>query len=304
VSSSTAKIFKRPKSQAEISELAEWLLHEADAVNVLPTPLEDLIEFARVKEVPALPNPNQSFLQKLSLNSQKIFKTGYQKIRGMADLRERVNYVPINGRKPRNRFARGHELGHQVMKWHQIDGGYLDRDKELSPDIQDVFESEANFFSSEVIFQGKRFKTKARDFTSSFGAMFKLADEHEASYQATIWRFVEEQDETIAVAYYYPISFYDNFGQKTLKFWKLIPSPKFRKRYGDLVIPDKITSNHPWVAARTVGFGKIVDGVENLTCGNKPVSFAWEAWWNSYALFVLIRRKPALRIIRTISRHG
>ena len=29
--------------------------------------------------------------------------------------------------------------------------------------------------------------------------------------------------------------------------------------------------------------------------------FEWEAWWNGYALFVMLRRKPKLHLVRNFA---
>ena len=75
-----------------------------------------------------------------------------------------------------------------------------------------TFEQEANFFGAETIFPGARFRTLARDFRPNFAAIFSLADQHGASRQSTAWRFVEEQDESVALPPYYPTSAIDDYG--------------------------------------------------------------------------------------------
>ena len=90
-------------------------------------------------------------------------------------------YIPANGKAYRVHFAQGHVLGHQVIPWHNVDPAHLDDDKSLFGNAQDQFEKEANFFSAEVIFQGHRFRSRARDYSASFDAIFYLADQHGVS---------------------------------------------------------------------------------------------------------------------------
>ena len=191
------KIVVRPESEPRLSEFAQKLLRRADATGVLPTPLDRLFEIAKVTNIAEL--PDESFLRTLSDKAKGIFKSAKQKLRGIADLRQRATYIPRDSNPARERFVRAHELGHQVIPWHDIDPTYLDNSESLSPDAKATFEQEANFFGAEIIFQGPGFRTLARDYQPSFDAVFVLSDQHAASKQSTAWRFVEEQDEAVAL---------------------------------------------------------------------------------------------------------
>jgi hypothetical protein len=81
------KIAARPDSEDKLSEMVRKLLREADAVGVLPTPIERLFEIAKVTNVGAL--PNESFFASLSAQTKSLFKGAWQKLRGIADLREK-----------------------------------------------------------------------------------------------------------------------------------------------------------------------------------------------------------------------
>src|ERR1700683_4333936 len=121
----------RPESHDEISRLVRRLLIKANALDVLPTPIERLFEVARIQQIEDLPEPDSSFLESLGERGLNAFFVAKQKIRGMADLRQRVVYIPKNDKKPRILFAQGHELGHQCMTWHNIEPAYQDDDHSL-----------------------------------------------------------------------------------------------------------------------------------------------------------------------------
>lgn len=79
-----------------------------------------------------------------------------RKIRGLADLRDKAIYVPSD-KSPRELFVKSHELGHEVIPWHNIESGvpveiYVDDDASLSHDAERIFDIEANFYAAEVIF--------------------------------------------------------------------------------------------------------------------------------------------------------
>ena len=294
------KIAVRPKSELKLSGLVRKLLREADAVDVLPTPLDRLFEVAKIKNISELPD-EEAFLKTLPGKVRDFFLSAKQKLRGIADLRERAAYVPPDPKNiGRERFAKGHELAHNVIPWHNVDPAYLDDNESLGPNAKGLFEHEASFFSSDVIFQGAGFLKRARDYAPDFNAIFKLADDHGASKQATAWRFVEVQDEAIALLQYYGGKAIDEHGNPVLVIWRSVGSPEFNRRFPTIDPPQMLRTGHPWVAARDVK--RICDGNENLLCDGQPTLFEWHSWWNGSALCVLIRRKPMLHLVGNLLR--
>lgn len=288
------KIAVKPDASPKIADLARKLIREADAEGVLPTPIDRLLAIAKITNIDEL--PDETFLQTLSDRAKSFFKSAKQKLRGIADLREKATYVPRDKNAGRERFAKAHELGHQVIPWHEIDPAYPDDEESLSSDAKGIFEQEANFFGAETIFQGDRFRTLVRDFKPNFDAIFALADQHEASRHATAWRFVEEQDEAIALLQYYPTRAVDNEGNFVLSLWRSVAAPTFDRRYSQIDLPLTIRTGHPWVAARD--FNQRCNGNEDITVDGHKIAFQWDAWWNGYTLFVLLRRKPVLRLVK------
>lgn len=288
----------RPESEPKLCGLAERLVKEADAVGLLPTPLERLFEIAKVTNIDEL--PDESFFRTLPEKTKSFFKSAMQKIRGIADLRERATYVPRDSNTSRERFAKAHELGHQVIPWHEIDPAYLDDAESLGADAKLIFEQEASFFGAEVIFQGRRFRTRSRDYQPNFEAIFELSDQHGASKQATAWRFVEEQDEAVALLQYYPSYALDEEGNTVLNIWRSIGSPSFIKKYCNTDAPRQLRTGHSWTAARDIG--RVCDGTEKLSVDGIETAFQWHAWWNGYALLVLLRHKPRLSIVGQVLR--
>lgn len=297
-------LIQRLESEDEIADIADRILRNAGVSGVLPTPIDKLLEAKKITCVSDLDDLEESYLSGLGKKARHSFQSAMQKLRGIADLRQQVVYVAssANGHDGRTRFVQGHELGHQVLRWHHVDPTYFDDNQTLSPRVQDEFEREANFFSAEVIFQGDRFKKIALDYRASLDAIFTLADMHGASRQATLWRYAEAQDEKIAVVQYYPSNVLDTHGEKVLQLWKTIPSEKFNNKYNEIGLPDRIRSGHPWVAARDLR--EIVRGDIALDCGGVPVKFQWEAFWNNHALLVFLRRGPLLHVIgKTIGKR-
>lgn len=300
---SNLSLVSLPESAPEIFQIAERVVIAAGAKGKLPTPMEDLLGASKIVHETDPDGVVQRFLKSLNDQRRAFFQSSLQKLRGIADLRERAVYVPKDTR-PRKRFADGHELGHQIIPWHNVSSNgtssfYHDDEYTLSPRVRELFDIEANLFSSEIIFQGRDFTRRARDYQPSFDAAFLLADLYGASRQATLRRYVQEQDEVLALVSYLPSKFnVDACGLATLRAPMLFGSPSFIQKYSDVQLPPDLNSNHAWAQARDPE--RVYDGDIELCCGGTSVRFSWEAWWNSYNLFVLLRRKPGLSIVGRI----
>lgn len=291
----------RPTSVSDLAKIADFTLREAGAIGRLPTPIDSLLTAADIGEVFDPEAAKEQFLSTLAEGARDGFLALWQKIRGIADLRERVVYVPRETTIPRILFAKGHELGHQVIPWHRSPI-YQDDDRSLKPEVQALFEREANYFSSEVIFQGVRFARRARDYRPSLDAVFTLADLHGASRQATLLRFAEGHDEPVAAITYVPDRYSsDEHGRPILRIPRVVPSPSFLNRFANIVLPAELQTGHPWVDARESA--QPCHGDICFDCGSGPVRFAWQAWWNNYCLMILLRRLPALSLVGRLLNH-
>ena len=78
----------RPDSETEISQIADRLLRRAGAMGVLPTPLDSIIDTARIIDVIPLEECNEEFLASLRESARGTFRSIMQKVRGVADLRK------------------------------------------------------------------------------------------------------------------------------------------------------------------------------------------------------------------------
>lgn len=288
-------IYKHPESKEKLITLASNVIKVAGAEGVLPTPLDDLIEASKIKCTDDLLSFKESFISKFPKIAQEIFNSGIQKVKGVADLRERAICIPsyLSGKKVL--FPKAHELGHQIIPWHNINGqGYVDNQLTLSRDVENGFDLEANFFAQEVIFPTKLFRSDARDFKASFDAIIMLSDRYGATIQSTMWKYIEEQDEKILLVPYYPTK----SNNSILKRWTSVASANFKKKYPDIELPMTIASGHPWFAAKEIGMQ--CSGADKLNCNGSHTPFEWMAFWNKYTLFVMIRETPTLGVIGRI----
>ena len=285
----------RPESAKEVSKCARKALRAADAIGQLPTPIDDLLAAAKIGNLKIDEEVKQNFAALLKGTVRQEFESMWQRIRGIADLRERVTYVDENTTQQRIRFAEGHELGHGVLPWHTLDPGHFDDDTRLTCDAEETFDAEANFFSAEVIFQGRNFTRIVRDYAVGFDSIFHIADMHGASRHATAWRYVEEQDESVALVAYWP----SNFNSGILCRGKVIASPNFLRKFRLIDLPQQLVRDHAWAVAH--GSNLVYSDMISLDCNGDAFQFEWESWWNGYSLFVMLRRKPKLHFVRDLA---
>ena len=285
----------RPESALEVSNYAKRALRAADATGKLPTPIDDLLAAAKVGNLKIDHDVKESFYARLNGSAKQAFETMWQQVRGIADLRRRVTYVDENTSQTRVRFAKGHELGHQILPWHKLNPGRFDDDKSLNCDAEEIFDAEANFFSAEVTFQGDRFSQIVRDYAFGFDTIFHVAQLHDASRHATAWRCIDEHDEAVALVPYWPCKF------KLGDFYrgKIVASSTFLRRFSVIDVPRRLAQDHPWMAAQDSSL--IHNDMISLDCDGGKFSFEWEAWWNGYALLVMLRRKPVFHFVRDIA---
>src|SRR5688500_622672 len=123
---------RRPDSSKSLQQLAEKLLSQAGAAGVTPTSIDDLVAIAKLEEAQDLESFVIRFLGRVAGGAREAFLSTLQKVRGIADLRERAIYIPKEARETRRRFVQAHELGHQVIPWHNVNVGYRDDDLSLS----------------------------------------------------------------------------------------------------------------------------------------------------------------------------
>ena len=294
-----------PEDHERLSLIAEEALRKADALGVLPTPIEDILAASEITLASSSESQIEAFLKSLSEKARSTGRSMLQKIRGVADLRERTIWVK-NSRNPvRRLFPTAHETAHELIPWHRTNLAYLDTSETLSLGVEERFEREANFAGAELIFQGGRFRELALSRKATIKTAFSLAENHCASKQSTLWRMMEVHDRPVALLQYYPADdmLPDQNGTRPLRFWCAVGSARFRRKFGDLEVPAGLRgSASPWIAA--VYHDGALDAEESISlpCGSGSQRFEWEAWWNGYALLVLLRRRPPLQSVGRLAR--
>ncbi|MEQ9145531.1 MAG: ImmA/IrrE family metallo-endopeptidase [Parvibaculaceae bacterium] len=177
-------------------------LEEAGALGVLPTPIDQIMEVARVQEVHE-DVLNADFLSKLRAEVGKTgaaLKRALGKVLGLFDARASLVFVDRSLLEVKQRFVRLHEAAHGFLPWQRPMYSVVEDCKEaLEPDVAEDFDREANVFASEVMFQGDSFIEEANSSEFSVNTPLRLKDKYGASIYASIRQYVSKNHRICAV---------------------------------------------------------------------------------------------------------
>jgi hypothetical protein len=181
----------------DIIRYSEAILDASDARGVLPTPVDRIVECADLVvsgDIHLEPRHHGFFTKSL-----KVLQSALQKAKGIIDIREKVIYLDPTSNDGKKAFVKCHEVGHKVIPWQARTLLYVDDEMTLDPEVKDRFEREANFFASEVLFQGDRFEREARDLPLEVKSAMHLAKRYGSSIHAALRRFVRTSHRSCAL---------------------------------------------------------------------------------------------------------
>lgn len=221
-----------------IRKRADLLLRKAEAYGRFPVPVDDLVEAAKL-EIEREASLDEKFLGRIYKSLPNSLKTpGFtikraaKKVWGLLDRRGRMIYLDHEVYPQRKTFITIHEIGHDFMEWQRKVYAMLeDSECELDETTQDLFERQANCFSSDVIFQLDGFKKEAADHEFGILTPTKLAKRYGSSVHAAQRRFVATNDRPcVLLVFNKPITTAEG---EAMTLRRCIPSPAFQKRFGD-----------------------------------------------------------------------
>lgn len=274
-----------PSTQKDIEKISYDLLKQSKALDVFPTPVDKLLIFSDlvVNRNVNLASVEESFLSKASVQ----FKSALNKVKGILDRRERTIYLDLSLPLSSQGFIKLHETGHDLLYWQKEIIEFLDDDLTLSPDVQEQFEVEANYFASITLFQQDRFNNSSRKYPLDINSTIKLAKEFGASIHATMRRYVETSDLKCSLLVLKNMS---NFGiSPNCEIRDYFCSFSFNKEFGEIDWPEKL--GYKWPFVKDYYFGKkLVQNGEVLIIITKQgkIDFQYQFFNNTFNGFVLI----------------
>lgn len=191
-----------PEQRARIRQEAERALKEAGAFGIFPTPIDQIMEVAKVVEVKEdVLNP--TFLAKLRGSIGKVggaLKSALSKVHGVFHAIAGLVYIDQSLYAAKKTFIRLHEAAHGFLPWQRPMYALVeDCEKALEPDSAALFDREANVFASEVLFQLDTFRDMAESKPFEIWTPVNLAKKFEASLYSSIRQYVSKNSRCCAV---------------------------------------------------------------------------------------------------------
>jgi hypothetical protein len=234
-----------PDQWARIRKEAERALRAAGALGVLPTPIDEIMRVACVREIEedAL---NPSFITKLLGKAEKAgqaIKRAAAKVLGLFHASDGLVFIDRSLMAVKQTFVRLHESAHGFLPWQRPMYAIVqDCESALDPHTADLFDREANNFATEVLFQLDTFRDRAEEMPFSIWTPVKLAKDFKASNYAAIRQYVSKNHRTCAVVVINPPEIHLTTGfRATLR--RVVASEAFRKQFGNITWPEVYTPN-------------------------------------------------------------
>jgi Zn-dependent peptidase ImmA (M78 family) len=244
-----------PAQLANVQRHADGLLRAASAHRRFPTPIDDLMDAAKLVIV-SDEVLDDSFIQRFVRKAKAGAKAGVatiksalSKVLGLFEANERLVVIDKFAPKPKVPFIKLHEAGHGTMP-HQSKLYALMHDCEqtLHPDITDLFEREANVFASEVLFQGEVFSEEAHGQSFNIKVPMDLARKFGASHYSTFRRYVTTNSLACCLAVLEPGEL-DEEGRSFNRVRRVVASKSFDAIYDSLSLTAEVKGDHPLASA-------------------------------------------------------
>jgi hypothetical protein len=213
------------------------------------------------------------------------------KVLGIFDVRANTIYYDHSIHKAKKPFLLLHETGHSYLDWQKDTYAFLEDGKgNLEPEVAEAFESEANVFASEVLFQVDQFTRFAEDMPLCLGTPMTLSKKFGASIYSSVRRFATTTSRCCVVLVLEPPVFVDGVAVFALR--RALPSTPFLAKYGEVAWqPSFSRLNFPSRALPYVGANvqKVVKPAKvSITIGSTEERFISEAFNSTQNTFLLL----------------
>ncbi len=283
-------------SAKDIEKVSYDLLKGSKTFDVFPTPVDKIVSYSElvVKSDIDISKVHSGYFSKAT----DILKRALSKVRGMLDRSEKTIYLDLEQRIERQNFVKLHEVGHGVLPWQKQIHTLLDDDDEsLSPDTNEEFEAEANFFASVTLFQHDRFYHELEKVGLGLDSAIHLSKHFGASVHATLRRYVEQSRNRCALIVLQDITSKGQVAKCTVR--DLFSSPRFEKEFGEILVPNEL--GFTWNFVQDYYFRKRFkkDGKISLPTSNGNVECDYHFFNNSFNAFVLLMPQGEKKSTRT-----
>jgi hypothetical protein len=271
-------------SADDIEKISRNILLAAKAWGKLPTPVDDIVKFAdlQIEMGVDLSKLEPGFFSK---NFQFARET-VKKVVGLIDRRQKTIYLDHTQISSRKNFVKLHEVGHEACVW-QNELGYMDDDKTLDPDADEIFEREASFFASSTLFQLERFDEEVIKLPLSIKSAQILGQMFGGSNHAAIRRYVERSKKRCALLVLHKPEINGEYHVRIRDYFQ---SDSFTASFGTLTWPTgKCGLEYIFVQEIKRGRRLHEDGHIALTTGSaETVTFAYHFFNSGHNTFIVL----------------
>ena len=228
-----------------VSERARSLLTRGDAWGVLPTNVDAMMAAANLKLAPIAAfdeNAMLRYLKQAGESAGRFLRQAVDKVLGILDVHANIVHIDTTVSPEKQSFLKLHETGHKELphqcslyRWIQ------DCNKNLAPDVAELFEREANTFATITLFQDGTFARMTADDPFGITVPMRMGKKFGASVYASIREYVRRNARACAVIVLEPTEFAEGLGA-IARVRRLELSPSFREQFGFLPLPEQLTS--------------------------------------------------------------
>ncbi|HWY50621.1 MAG TPA: ImmA/IrrE family metallo-endopeptidase [Chthoniobacterales bacterium] len=276
---------------------AKNALESADAFGRFPTPVADILEGARLDV--SEEELSEGFLYELRHKAKqagKLLKSAISKVLGVFDPSTQTVFLTKGLHLVRQVFLKLHETGHALLPWQRdIYYAIQDCEKTLAPEIAEVFESEANVFASEVLFQLDSLTNEAAGYKFGLRVPLKLSKKYGSSVYSTVRRYVSTNHRNCAVLVLNAPELVCGDGFRC-GLRRVVISDSFRSCFGRMKWPEVFTPDD--------GLGRMIPPADRRMSGPVRIRLrdrngvehecAAEAFRYRYYVFILVHEVTAL----------
>jgi hypothetical protein len=205
-----------PEQLSAVQSAARRALDRASAWGVYPTPTPLILQAANLKIAPKSafdPVRIMEYLAGKAEQAATALKSAIAKVFGIYDAGEQIIHIDHTVHGSKQNFLKLHEAGHHELPTHRkLFRFFQDGERELDPEIADLFEREANNFARLVLFQGDGYASMAADYALEIKTPIKLAGKFGASIYASCREFARTHHRACAVYILEPVSYCEKTG--------------------------------------------------------------------------------------------
>lgn len=174
---------------AAVERQARVVLDRAAAWGRYPTPIDDILESAKLRVAPKGmfdPAAFLAFVKKKTVQAAQTLKAALSKVLGLYDANEQIIHIDESVGQSKQTFLKLHETGHHELPTHRkIFRLFQDCEQTLAPAIADQFERDANNFARFALFQGDALGRLAADMPMGVRTPITLSKKFGASVYAS-----------------------------------------------------------------------------------------------------------------------